>query len=530
MHIDALMSRPTVRGHEARVGIEAFGHLLCKAWNLPPIRITWGPIPTACIDASGCVTLCDLGDASIVTRDTVARYAGFVLHELLHRRFTSFNARDGRPYVDSLLNAIEDARIERQAIAEGLVGNVRGLLGTLLGGMVREALAEVQDWADPRQYPFSLAVYLRDYGTLVPVPGELMPIYTEARKRLAACRSTEDALTLARWVYSQLQNPQQQQQQQQRGQDDEQEEGEEGGKQGGQNEAEGSGGTDRQCKPENAGPAQCPADGMAARETEPQCPTTDRPHSEEWAAGCDDTDVYTVSKDAQRTMDGPIPGRLRYEVRRLFENTARDWQEAGYRSGRLHAGSLHRVAHGAGDVFSRRFEVDGIESAAVLCIDMSGSMCSGGAAGCSLLDVATRAAWALTDSLVAAGVDVAILGFTQSVYTFRKFGKFPAAQAREVLSRLKATGGTDDYRAIRQAHSMLLQHPAQRRVCFVLTDGIGNQRAAAHQVKEGEALGISTIALGIRHDVRAVYGPSAVRVDNMENLGSVAFRQIKRAA
>lgn len=547
MHLDSLMTRATVRGHEARTGLESFGRLLCRAWNMPPISVTWGPIPTACIDRQGRITLADLGDAEIVRRETVARYAGFLLHELLHRRYTDFYARDGRPFVDSLLNAIEDARIEAACIREGLTGNARGLLSSLVQSMVDEAMAGVSDWTDPRQYPFSLAVFLRDYGPLVPVPAALLPVYTEARRRLAGCANTHDALALARWVFDQMQQdqPQEQPQEQQGGEQEEQpqeqQEGkqEEGAQEKAQDGAQGEEGGDAEAQgeesagePADAGKARKPRPGDDAMETEPQCPRSQVRHGVEWRESTLGAARAPLYRDEEaRSMDGAVPGRLRYEVRRLFENTARDWQEGGYRSGRLDGSALHKVATGCAEVFSRRFETEGVESAAVVCIDISGSMCAKvDDKDTRQIDVACRAAWALVDTLVAAGVDVSILAFEDCVHTLRPFGRIPSAQARTMLGKLRAGGGTDDYSAIRQAHTMLLRHPAQRKVCFVLTDGNGYPDACRQQVEDGSTLGIGTIALGIDHDVRGVYGPNSVKVRDMASLGTVAFRTVKRAA
>jgi hypothetical protein len=235
MKIEHLMSRPTVRGFEARAGLESFGAMLCKMWGLPPITITWGPISTACIDQQGNATLADIADDATVTRTEVARYAGFLLHELLHRRYTDFTARDGRPYVDRLHNAIEDAWIESRCIREGLTGNARGLLHQLIKGMVDDAPATV-DWSAIAQYPFSLAVYLRQYGVTVPVPASLMPTYREALRRLPACSSSTDTLALAQWVFSQMQ-----QQQPEQSSKPDQQQGDQPGKDQGDGQGDGQG-------------------------------------------------------------------------------------------------------------------------------------------------------------------------------------------------------------------------------------------------------------------------------------------------
>ncbi len=547
MKIQHLMSRPTVRGFEARAGLESFGAMLCKMWGLPPITVTWGPIASACIDAQGNVTLADIADDATVTRSEVARYAGFLLHELLHRRYTDFNARDGRPYVDRLHNAIEDAWIESRCIREGLTGNARGLLHQLIRGMVDEAPATV-DWSSVAQYPFSLAVYLRQYGVTVPVPASLMPTYREALRRLPACSSSTDTLALAQWVFAQMQQQKQPEQsskpdQQQGDQGDQpgdgqgdgqgdqtgDQQGDQQGQQQGQDGAAGDGeGADQGDTPADAGKAGKPRPNSHSVEVEPQGPAPKGDTGGNFTASAQEAG-YRVRGEA-RSLNVTIPGALRYQVRRLFENTAQDWVEPGYRSGRLNPGALHRVASGGDEVFTRRFERDGIDSAAVLLLDMSGSMTGELTDNVRKIDTAAACTWALAETLMQAGVDVAILGFDHDLYRLRDFGSTPALKTRATLERVRTGGSTNDYAAIRLAHQMLLRHHATRRVAFVLGDGVGDRVNAARQVKQGENLGIVTIGIGIGYDVRGVYGSGSVRVDSPADLGRVAFQKMKGAA
>lgn len=546
MNLDSLMARPTVRGYEARHGIEAFGVLLCKALDLPPVTIEWGPVPTACINRQGEITLSDLGDSAQVGRKTVARFAGFLLHELLHRKWTDFDAQDHRPYVRALHNAIEDAWIERRCIAEGLTGNARGLLGSVIRGMIDEAPQGI-DWANPGQYPFSLAVFLRQYGATVPVPASLMPTYQEALRRLPACQSSHDTLALAQWVYAQMRGEEQPDQNNpddktDQGEDKPDEQGDEQGDQqqgqqgDGQEQAQDGPGSaqsegEGDDAPADAGEAQKPSARTKTMETEPECPA---PQGATGGSYTGQTDLGTAPMhDRPRSMASQVPGRLRYEVRRLFENSAADWRESGYRSGRLNSGALARVGVGSANVFSRRFEQDGIDSAAVLVLDLSSSMEEKFAdknARTYPLDLAAQACWALCESLLAAQVDVAVLGFDHRLFVLRPFGSTPGAKTRDTLSRVGSYGSTNDYAAVRHAHDLLLRHPAQRRVTFVLTDGMGSPGATSAQVKQGQALGIRTIAVGIGHDVAWVYGPESVRVDQLADLGTVAFGRMAVAA
>jgi Mg-chelatase subunit ChlD len=375
-----------------------------------------------------------------------------------------------------------------------------------------------------------------------------MPTYREALRRLPACTSSSDTLALAQWVFSQMQQPEQsskpedQQQGDQPGneQGDGQGDGQgdqtsdqQGDQQGQQQGQDGAGddgeGESQGDTPEDAGEARKPRPNSHSMEVEPQGPATKGDTGGTFTAQANEAG-WPESQQA-RSLDVAIPGGLRYQVRRLFENTAQDWVEPGYRSGRLNPGALHRVPNGGEDVFTRRFERDGIDSAAVLLLDMSGSMW--GALDnnvVSKIDVAAACTWALAETLMQAGVDVAILGFDNDLYRLRDFGSTPALKTRATLERIRTGGSTNDYAAIRLAHQMLLRHHATRRVAFVLGDGVGDRANASRQVTQGENLGISTIGIGIGYDVRSVYGAGSVRVDRPADLGRVAFQKMKGAA
>jgi hypothetical protein len=138
----------------------------------------------------------------------VARF----LHELLHRAFTDFSVvttRHARQYVMALHNGIEDGRIESECIRLNMTGNCSQLLTRLIDGFVAEAMAQVEDWSDPAQYPFILAVMCRPHAKqVIPLPLPLHSIFVEAVSRMAACRpglpGTRDTLDIAEWVFDQL--------------------------------------------------------------------------------------------------------------------------------------------------------------------------------------------------------------------------------------------------------------------------------------------------------------------------------------
>ena len=194
-------------GWEFRDAIAASCHKICADLSLDPVSVGWHMgITTAAINSHGEIYLSNVRDDAVMTHADLMQYTGYVVHELLHRKYTDFSARHGVQYIDQLSNALEDARIEHLAIDNQLTGNVTVLLTTLIDGMVTRALADVTDWADPKQYPFVLAVYTRKHAaTKIPLADGLAPIFDEAATRLANCLTSVDTVNLAIWVYDRLQ-------------------------------------------------------------------------------------------------------------------------------------------------------------------------------------------------------------------------------------------------------------------------------------------------------------------------------------
>jgi Mg-chelatase subunit ChlD len=217
-----------------------------------------------------------------------------------------------------------------------------------------------------------------------------------------------------------------------------------------------------------------------------------------------------------------VSGKLRFEVRRLFENSGFEEHQHHRRAGSVNVAALHSVATGNTRVFKRRVETAGIDSAVVLMLDVSESMFSDG-----LITTAVAATVALSEALTAAGVDVCVALFGDRTCILSPFGQ-PFKRKEADLRRVHHGGGTNDYFAVRYAQNLLLQHKAERKVLFMITDGMGAP-ATRHQVDMGERMGVTTIGLGIHMDVSSVY-PNNVTVNSIASLGTVAFNKIKLAA
>jgi hypothetical protein len=206
MNIETILSRPSVRGLEFRLGLEAFAHKVGKSLGLRQVSVYWRhDVQTAGINSDGNLYLAGIPDDSTVSRALVVKYAGYVVHELLHHKYTDFYARGDNQYIHTLHNAVEDGWIENTGIASGLLGNIGPLLGELIDTMTREALDTVKDWNDPRQYPYILAVACRKHATVkVPCNPRLTAIFDEAAVRCAKATSSTDTLKIALWVYEQI--------------------------------------------------------------------------------------------------------------------------------------------------------------------------------------------------------------------------------------------------------------------------------------------------------------------------------------
>lgn len=535
-------------GFEFRAAVEEILGKVNAALDLKPIRVEWTKrIQTAAINTDGHILLADVSDDTRVDHATLVRYCGMGAHELCHHAYTDWfavgRAKNGTPLLRQLHNAVEDAYIERRAIRAGLTGNIEALFTSLISGMVAEALREVDDWSAPEQYPFALAVYLRDHAAVkVPLAPGLDVIFAGAADLFKSCSNSDDALKIAQWVEDQLmalpKNPQPKPQpgDEQPGQPDQPGEGEGEGEGEGQPGGEGEGQEDPQKASGDAekgegtptpqpGPATAPTGYEDYRSVEPAVESPDgEGKGGRLGSYCEASGLsrkgYHVGRGKNK-VDVTVPGALRYNLKRLFDNSARVDFGLRRKAGSVDVNSLSRI--GTSDkLFKRRSEVDGIDSAVVILLDVSGSMEDD-----ALIGPAVECCAALLDTLDRAQVKTCILSFgdTTSVvkdWTDRK------ALATEALSTITASGGTNDFFAVRYAHKLLTLRPEERKVVIVLTDGCGQVNATAEQVRAGEAMGITTVGIGIRLDVSRVY-PQNVRVNNVSDLGAASFKSIKLA-
>ena len=216
-----------------------------------------------------------------------------------------------------------------------------------------------------------------------------------------------------------------------------------------------------------------------------------------------------------------IPAKLRYEIRKMFENSGSEEFNINRKTGSLNVNALATIGHND-RLFKRRTEVAGIDSAVTVVLDCSGSMDN------DRMQNAVNVCYALLTTLSQAGVATSVVTFSNHISVLKPWN-MPYQKTKLLLESVDASGGTNDYAAVQFAHGLLHRRPEERKVCFVLTDGEGSPAATRAQCESGTRLGITTIGIGIQENVSHVY-PNAVRVNNLDDLGTVAFTKLKLAA
>jgi len=549
-----------INGIQFRFGVDKAVHKIAADLGVK-VKIEWTQgITTAAINSSGVVLLANVADDAIVNEALIWKYAGYVLHELLHRMWSDFGVIESvtGDFLRQLHNGVEDSWIENRAVREGLTGNVEQLLTVLVNGMVDQAMVNVSDWSDTRQYPFSFAVNLRLHGKTVPVAQGHEWILTEAQQRITACANTNDTLKLAEWIMLQLQggNSSKGKDKGDKGQDNGQGKGDKGqGGNGSETDQKGPNSDDKGQgkgngagqgkKPSTAGPAK-PVAGPnePAKEVEPSLESDGSAHDGTYS---NESGVAKASRHTSTTKPWDLSvtanARLRYEVKRLFENTASDEWQVNRRAGSLNVRALPKVST-SDRLFKRRLESEGVDSAVVVVLDVSGSMFEnqykhdpkgvvilddkGNPLTYLYMDYAVKATAALLDTLTRAGVKVSLHAFGSRTSVLKGFDE-TLVRGLSKLAHVSSGGNTNDYQAVRYAHEVLAYRPEARKAVFVITDGVGNKDATRAQVASGEALGISTVGIGIDMDVKDIY-PKSICIKSAEDIGNASFKQIKLAA
>jgi len=526
------------QGFQFRRAVEEATLKISKTLGLGKVRIFWtGAITTAGIDGGGDLYLADVDDDARLNDADLYKYMGFVVHELCHRAYTDFDvfARTNSDYLRSLHNAVEDAFIEHKAIDNKVTGNVTALLSDLIDRMVAESLATVSDWSNPAQYPFALAVYLRKHASVkVPLAQGLESIFADAALELDVVgefATTVDTQAIAQRVFNRLNAlaPKQKPNGKPKAGDKGAGKGQDGptGNDQQDGEGEGAGKADKAAQ-EDVGKASAPAANCQPMEVEPQ----QNDKANRYGGHTYSRDAFLCKADyhVQRSPWADtaitVPAKLRYNLKTLFDNSGLEEFQRNRKSGAVNVHALTKVGQ-TDRLFKRRLEVDGIDTAVVIVLDVSGSMFDDDV-NRGRARVAVQATVALLDTLNKAQVACSVLTFGSNASVLKDW-TCPTVKAIAKLGRLDAGGSTNDYFAVRYAHEMLLARTEERKIAFVITDGEGHAELTRAQVDTGTRLGITTIGLGIKHRVGHIY-PQSVSVSVLSDLGNATFKQIKLAA
>ena len=547
------------KGYEFREAVTAFAHKAAKALDTSLTDLTWDSgATTASINQNALMRLPDVRDDAVLTQVQLMKYTGYILHELMHSKYTAFRDWDGIKeradnrgldgnYVFKMWNAIEDAWIENRAIRENVTGNVEGAMTAMADHVMQRAIDAAIDWADPAQYPFVFAFALRKHGTVRPrIARGLQPIIDGAAQRLEQTTNTRGNTETAMWVVEQLAqlNPDQQDQPEGQpgnegkpGDGDQPQDGDQpggDGQPGNGSETDENGAGD--ANGDEVGDAQAPTPGDGNRGLNPEVSMDGVLERDAYGSGWSfsEDDILEEGQPSEclsaykkRTINHAANAGLRHEVRRLFENTATDGWSTKRKTGAINVSALPNIATGSDRLFKRRYEADGIDSAVMILIDCSGSM-NDFADGRRLIDIAADTAYTVGEALHRAGVRVGAAAFDSELTPLARIGVRPS-KLRDLMGRITPNGGTYDLPALRWAHSTLAKCREQRKVVIVMTDGEGWPPSyITEQVRIGQRLGVDTIAIGIQHNVKHYI--NAVTVNDVSELGSATMKQLKLAA
>lgn len=239
----------------------------------------------------------------------------------------------------------------------------------------------------------------------------------------------------------------------------------------------------------------------------------------------------------------------------------------GYRSGRLNASSLHRIAVGDDRLFRRKVTSRTKDAAVSLVVDMSGSM-SGYA-----IELAIQAAYAMSLSLDRLNINHEVIGFTTTELPYHaadgtsvreELDKAVSGEARRpsrvepiympilkpfgqrlTTDRKAAFAGSyqvnlrnnTDGESIEYAAKRLAAQKESRKIMIVLSDGEpfggwGNlEEQSKHlrsTVERLEQAGINTFGIGILSDAVTRYYPRNVVLNNMSDLPGAVMRNLEQ--
>ena len=247
---------------------------------------------------------------------------------------------------------------------------------------------------------------------------------------------------------------------------------------------------------------------------------------------------------------------MKAQLFRILKAPERCGWDSGALGGRFDNKRSPRMLAGSEQVFKRRWDVEGVNTAVSIVVDLSGSM-SG-----ERISQAVDLAWTVSEACERAGAMVEVVGFTTDGYSgyggygedlqgdfktsgldsdhcslvvCKRFGdKVSAIPHHFAAMKRIASGGTPDYAAVRSVCEQLSTVKASRKVCMVITDGFGkvNDMRALGDASFG-LFGIDVIGLGIdcrASDLAQAYSLGCpVSMDTIHKTGlTTVIKQLER--
>lgn len=277
--------------------------------------------------------------------------------------------------------------------------------------------------------------------------------------------------------------------------------------------------------------------------------------------------VYSSQVEAMESDVRHMIGPMQKAIERAMAARSQAIKVPGFRSGKLHGGSLHRLSVNDDRVF-RRIHINRTkETAVTLLIDNSGSM------GGPKIDTAQKAGFALSQTLERVGVKHEVLGFTshsletrEQIETVKveeeRLGKhFDRAEIIEMplykgfderinpeIKKRFVMGyngsvrldGNVDGESVRYAGQRLLRRPEPRKVMLVLSDGspAGNNGRAISAgklnsdlhaaIKELEKAGVDVVGIGVLTDIVKTFYKKNIHLRNLGELPKVVMGELQR--
>jgi len=540
---------------------------------------------------------------AMLTRAEADRLVAFVGHECCHVLHSDRDAWEracqAGARVRDWTNALEDVRIERAEIKAGAFPALQGLLASMANHLHYEAVVEARAHgvvigSDIAQAPYAACILGRlANGYAIPaaagLAGGMSPqvrqLLDVALSELRQCRSTDAVRVLAERLVAMEQGMRPQQPDQPQGDqpqgDQPQSEGQDGsegqgeGQDGSEGQGEGQDGSEGQGEGQSSdstggeghgSPIASDADlsktidkiaeraGIADLN---EHAATDGSHALSTVRSTISDPLRSLAVDAgmnaiaARDLQARLPrnavlhgqiGRLLVsdEVRRVTHHET---------SGRLDRRALARMRCGATDVFSRKDDQPGIDTALMVLIDGSASMTNRGVplvnetrgqymARPSRMAIAETAAWHIARAAEAANARVCVAVFHSkrnqrgeqvpgAKITVLKPWEVQVQDRAAVLGTCEINGSTPMSPAIIECSGMLSEVAATRHILMVLTDGecdYGPAGVTRACVLAGD-VGVEVVGVGMScASVIAAFPPRySVNVENIAQLAQAGL-------